>query len=92
MLIASFANFHNVVHSRKYGDPWKDNLIKKYKLPTMSTVAVTANNKIKAFWKRELLAAKYITMKTSIKTDAIDCDVDIPNIFYILVFYYYLSI
>lgn len=47
----------------------------------MRTVAVTANKKIKAFWKRELLAAKYITMKTTIKTDAIDCDVDIPNIF-----------
>lgn len=90
-LTVSFANSHNVAHTKMYGRSWIDNLVIKYTLPTMRTVAVTANKKIKAFWKRALLAAKYITMKTSIKTDAIDCDVDIPNIFYILVFYYYLS-
>lgn len=90
-LTVSFANSHNVAHTKMYGHSWIDNLVIKYTLPTMRTVAVTANKKIKAFWKRALLAAKYITMKTSIKTDAIDCDVDIPNIFYILVFYYYLS-
>ena len=42
-----------------------------------------ANKYMKAHCFEPVLAAKYMTINTSIKTEAIDWDVDRPNIFFI---------